>query len=353
MNKTRSISDENLAYLVALHLTNRLSPKKFQKLLKQYKDPKKAWEAKADASLNPEKYLEEITKKGIKILTIFDQDYPELLKQIYDPPVVLYYLGKFPDPDLPKVAVVGSRKATEYGKIITKQLVSGLVQNGVVIVSGLARGIDTIAHETAVEHKGYTIAVLGSGLSKIFPHENTKLVQSIVEGEFGAVISEFPPDTDALPFNFPLRNRIIAGLSQAVLVTEAAEKSGSLITARLGLEAGRDIFAVPGQITSWVCQGTNQLIKNGAFLATSHQDILEVLGISNSIDQSKKVSQAKNLTKLELSLLAALKNEQKHIDILCRELKIDSSIASSNLIKMELFGLVKNLGSGIYISLAT
>jgi DNA processing protein len=201
----------------------------------------------------------DIKSKDIKILTLYDEDYPKALKDVYDPPVVLYYRGTLLPEDENSFGVVGTRKITGYGEMITEKLTGDLVRLGFTIVSGLARGVDTIAHKTALSEGGRTIAVLGSGLNSIYPQQNISLAKQIEQN--GAVVSEFPPDYPPMAENFPQRNRIISGLSKAILIPEAAEKSGSLITARLALEQGREVFAVPGPITSFQSKGTANLIK--------------------------------------------------------------------------------------------
>ncbi|KKS14353.1 MAG: protecting protein DprA protein [Candidatus Daviesbacteria bacterium GW2011_GWB1_41_5] len=358
---------DNVGYLLALHSINGLGPIRLKAVLEYFKDPKLAWFAKeyeflqigipknvatllveTRKKLDPEKYTESIQKSGIKWMTIFDLDYPKLLKEIYDPPVLFYYKGEILPSDKRSIAVVGTRKITGYGKLVTEKMVRELVGYKVTIVSGLARGVDTQAHKTTIENQGRTLAVLGGGLNKIFPPENTTLAQKIATG-FGAVISEFPPDALSLPGNFPARNRIISGLSLATLVTEAAQDSGSLITAKLALEEGRDVFAVPGPITSDLSMGPSLLIKQGARLVTSANEILEELGIEKS-----QVLMANNqveitLSELEKRIVGSLENEQKHMDEICRALEMPASMVSASLIKMEIQGLVKNLGGGNYI----
>ncbi len=244
------------------------------------------------------------------------------------------------------IGVVGTRKITGYGKTVTEEFTKGLVEANFTIVSGLARGVDTVAHNTALSTQGRTLAILGGGLNHIFPPENTNLAKTIEDG-FGAVISEFPPDYPSLPGNFPARNRIIAGLSKAVLVTEATEDSGSLITANLSLEYGRDVFAIPGPITSSLSKGPANLIKQGASLAFEVSDILQALGVENS-PRAPKVEPS-NLSETERTILKCLENENKHIDEICRELNIKAAQVSAGLVKMEILGLVKSLGGGNYL----
>ncbi len=245
---------------------------------------------------------------------------------------------------------MGTRKVSGYGRLVTEKLVSELVEAGLTIVSGLARGVDSVAHQTAVKEKGRTLAVLGGGLNHIFPPENTRLAEEIAKG-FGAVLSEFPPDSPSLPGNFPARNRIISGLSRAVLVTEAAEDSGSLITARDALEQGRDVFAVPGPITSELSKGPLTLIKQGALLVTSADEILEELGLGKIINPRLQMTNSIVLSEAEQKIVDCLAPESKHVDEICRELKISAATVSAALIKMEISGLVKNLGAGVFIKI--
>lgn len=354
----------NVPYLLALHSIDGLGPIRLKAILEYFKDPKLAWEANiaelrkigipqntiqkligTRSKLEPETYAEKIAQSGIKWITVFDDSYPKLLTQIYDPPAVLYFKGKL-KPDEKAIGVVGTRKITGYGKVVTEQFAKGLVAAGLTIVSGLARGVDAEAHKTAVAEGGQTIAVLGGGLNRIFPPENRGLAEKIASG-FGAVISEFPPDYPALPGNFPARNRIISGLSLAVLVIEAAEDSGSLITARSALEQGREVFAVPGPVTSSLSKGTVDLIRAGAMAVFSPEDILEELDM-NQVQSPKLKVQSENLSEEERRVLAVLENENRHIDEIGRELKFSSPKISALLLRMEISGLVQSMGAGIY-----
>lgn len=354
----------NVAYLLALHRINGLGPIRLKQLVDYFKDPKLAWSANTreweninlpqpvinlwqseKLKIEPEEYAKKIFNSGIKTVTLFDADYPALLKEIYDPPVIVYYKGEVPKGR--SIAVVGTRKVTGYGKIVTEKFASALAKFGFVIVSGLARGVDTLSHKSALAVDGKTIAVLGGGLDNIFPSENAQLAEKIHSG-FGSVISELPPDYPALPGNFPARNRIISGLSSAVLVTEAAQDSGSLITAREALDQGREVFAIPGPITSATSKGTSLLIKQGATLVTEPEEILEELGIEKVSSSNLQVSDNFQLSNEEQSILKALENEVKHLDEICRQLSLATPLVSASLIKMEIKGLVKNLGGGLY-----
>lgn len=356
----------NLPYLLALHSIDGLGPIRLKKIIDYFKDPKLAWSAdlsefrnlgipanviakitETRKNFDVFQYIKNIEDSGIKVLTIFDENYPKRLKQIYDPPIVIYYKGEILESDFAAIGIVGTRKITGYGRTVTEKFASDLSQKGLTIVSGLARGVDTVAHKTAVSVGGRTIAVLGGGLNKIFPLENSQLARDIANGH-GAVISEFPPDYPSVAGNFPARNRIIAGLSMAVLVTEAAEDSGSLITARIALEEGREVFAIPGPVTSTLSKGPADLIKDGARLAFYPEDIIQDLEL-NIHTLPAKIALSQKLTDGETEVLNCLENESKHVDFICRELKKSTAEISALLIKMEILGLVKNLGGGNFI----
>lgn len=224
-------------------------------------------------------YIQELADKGIRFISVNNEEYPYLLKQIYDPPIGLYMLGAFPDDSLPKVSIIGSRKCSQYGITATYKISKDLAKNGVVIVSGMARGIDSMAHKAALDAGGLTIAVLGSGVDVCYPPENKGLMREIAKN--GCVISEFPPSTEPYKAHFPIRNRIISGLSHAVAVVEASKQSGTGITVNQALDQGRDVFAIPGNITSKMSQATNQMIKEGAYPLTEASDILFRLGFND------------------------------------------------------------------------
>jgi DNA processing protein len=220
------------------------------------------------------KEFDRLKKKGYSLVTFEDNDYPVYLKEIFDPPPVLYCAGRVEALQGPAVAVVGSRTPTPYGRAVAERLAADLASRGIVIVSGLALGIDAIAHWGALDG-GRTVAVLGSGFEDVYPKQNRRLMDKIAES--GAVVTEFPLDIAPLPPNFPRRNRVISGLSRAVVVVEAAEKSGSLHTAKFALEQNREVMAVPGNVTSDLSRGTNALIKGGAKLVAGWEDVAEEL----------------------------------------------------------------------------
>ena len=303
-------------------VSDRLVP-----VIQRYKIPK---EVKEDLSL--------AQKNGVKIITFSDSDYPSLLRHIHDPPPVLYVRGKVHGDSL-NIAIVGSRNPTSYGRTVTERLSGDLAQRGFTVVSGMARGIDAAAHIGALATEGKTVAVLGSGMGTIYPAENKRLFYRIAES--GAVISEFPFLTPPEAHNFPVRNRIISGLSLGTVIVEATHRSGSLITARLAAEQGREVFAVPGSITSFKSMGTHRLIKQGAKLVEHVEDILEELNLDQpipSIDTKEKP--AIQLTPEEKKILNELSPYPIHIDKLVRNLSLSAAQVSSLLLQLELKGLV-------------
>ena len=284
---------EKESYLLALTAVQKAGPVTISRIIQFFGDTKSPFSARREDLLRVEGMQEAIAdeilridpvreadmllkdsmKAGAQILTIFNEDYPALLKEIHAPPPVLYCKGQI-DKN-PKIAIVGTRRASPYGRSVSEMLAGELSSAGFTIVSGLARGIDTAAHAGTLGADGGTIAVLGSGFNHVYPKENRKFAEQITER--GALITEFPPDILPLPENFPRRNRIISGLSIATIVIEAEEKSGALITANYALEQGREVFAVPGNITSRKSMGPNLLIKQGATPALSAGDILSEL----------------------------------------------------------------------------
>ncbi len=295
--------------------------------------------------------FELIEKLGLKVLTIIDRDYPENLKEIYDPPTVLYLRGELLPQDKFSLGVVGSRRASHYGRQTAYKISGGLAGRGFTVVSGLARGIDGQAHRGALAGKGRTIAVLGSGLANIYPPEHRELVQEIAAS--GAVISEFPVRAVPERTNFPLRNRVISGLSLGILVVEAARKSGALITARLALDQGRSVMAVPGRIDSFSAEGTNQLIQEGAKMVREVDDVIEefeYLVSESAVRGPEGVGEAPSgLTPEEEAIYNLLSEEEKGIDQIVEEMGIGSGPVTSTLLSLELKRLVKRLPGKTYI----
>lgn len=360
--------NREIEYWVATSAIPGVGTVTFEYLHKHFKSLKKFWGAedseinslkidvKTKASIidfrskvDPKIYLEKVYAMGIKVVAKVDRDYPANLRQLEGCPAVLYFRGNLLPQDDLAVAVVGSRNATIYGRQVTEKLVFDLSKNGLTIVSGLARGIDSVAHRMALDAGGRTIAVLGSGLDLIYPPENRKLAEEIIQN--GAVVSEFPLGFPAVPANFTARNRIISGLSLGVLVTEAAVDSGSLITAGYGAEQAREVFAVPGPITSKNSGGVNKLIKEGVHPTTEAADILEVLDIGRKKSQQKtplRQGFEGQISKDQVKILEALDGEAKHIDLIARETKLPVEKVSSALSLMEISGFVKNYGSGVW-----
>lgn len=349
-------------YLVALALAPGIGNTRLKILLKHFKKAEKVWQTESKIlreilgesvyqkfesfrqKTDPEQKVSEIEAKNIKITTLFEKTYPKRLKQIFDPPAVLYIKGSV-DADEQALAVVGSRKLTSYGKEVTKLLISQLADASLTIVSGLARGVDSLAHQTALDVGLRTIAVFGCGVDIIYPPENKRLALEIEKN--GALISEIPPGIAPSKGYFPARNRIISGLSLGVLVTEAGAESGSLITATQALEQNREVFAVPGPIYSQLSHGPSELIKQGAKLVTSAKDILDELNFDTEF-REQKVKSIKGENEQENLIIGLLSNEVKHIDQLSREAKLSTNEVGSLLLNLELRGLVKSLGSGNY-----
>ncbi|MGB9839438.1 DNA-processing protein DprA [Thermovenabulum sp.] len=300
---------------------------------------------------NPLKEIEKAEKKGCTIITIDDKDYPQLLKEIYDPPLVIYVKGKKELLKKESIAIVGTRKPTEYGKKVAEELAAKLAKRNLNIISGLAKGIDSFAHKGALKVEGSTVAVLGTGIDIIYPPENNKLFQEIAEK--GAIITSFPVGTEPLPYNFPARNRIISGLSLGVVVVEAGERSGALITADFALEQGREVFAVPGMIYSPMSKGPHKLIKQGAKLVENDEDVLMELNIGNNFYSGKNSTSVKkeelSLSKEEREILKIIDFTPIHKEIL--GMKTDYSPAKINeiLTKLQLKGIISQIAGGYVI----
>lgn len=290
-------------------------------------------------------YFNKLKKYRINVLTIFEKKYPTNLRGFDSAPIVLYVKGTINKGDANAISIIGSRKMTSYGKEVAWKFSSELVNYGVTIVSGLARGIDTVAHSSAITAGGRTIAVLASGLDTIYPPENASLANKIAEN--GALISEYPLGHPAFRANFANRNRIISGLSKAVLVVEGAKKSGTLLTASHAANQGIQVFAVPGPITSPLSGAPLFLLKNGAFLATSPKDIVAEMDLQLRVN-SQAFEELLPATKSEAKILEILANEPLHLDEVVRISSSEVSVVVSMLTVMEMKGLVKNLGGGIF-----
>jgi DNA processing protein len=290
---------------------------------------------------------------GATVFTLADPRYPKLLREAYDPPVVLYCLGDLERAMAqPAIAVVGSRQCSTYGRNVAESLSRELAERGVTIISGLARGIDSAAHRGAIEARGLTVAVMGTGLDMVYPKENRKLAEKITEQ--GALLTEFALSTPPLPQNFPFRNRVISGLALGVLVVEGAERSGSLITARMAYEQGRDVFAVPGNITSSKSFGPNYLIKDGAKLVQTWRDVVDELPahyktaiISAEREEGRGEQLSLDevaLTDSERKVLGILKmDEPVHIDLLMTKAGLRSGELMGALLKLEMMDRIRQL----------
>lgn len=295
--------------------------------------------------IDPEREFEKLEKNNIWIIEEHDPLFPPQLREIPHAPIILYGKGTQPDCNNIMIGIVGTRRPTPYGKEATRHITKGLAGTGITIVSGLAVGIDTIAHESALEQKAITVAVIGSGLDErsLFPRQNVLLSRRIIETG-GAVISEYAPETPPMKEHFPLRNRIISGLSRGVCVVEARERSGALITARMALEQNRDVFAVPGSVFSPTSAGPNLLIQEGAKLVITAQDICEEWGIEKAHIFSRNVEKLDTHTQIMVKLL-----EHEHTtDELKEKTGFDTPFLISTLSLLELKGIIRNLGNDTY-----
>ena len=291
-------------------------------------------------------YEDELCELGIELITINNAKYPALLKEIYDPPACFYMLGEMPGDNLLKLSVIGSRRCSEYGITVSRKLTKELAPYNIVIVSGMAKGIDASAHSGAIEGGGKTIAVLGCGADICYPAENRLLREQIIKN--GCIITEYPPGTKPAPHHFPVRNRIISGLSVGTLVVEAAEKSGTLITVEQALEQGRDVYAVPGNVTSKLSRGTNLLIKQGAALVENYRDILYLLNIpdKNNEIQSKPKP---NLNPEEQKVYDYIGDEPININEIINILNGNAQKAQYILTTLEINALIQKLPGQRYI----
>jgi DNA processing protein len=280
-------------------------------------------------------------------ITLQDKEYPAILKEIHDKPRELFIKGKFEEEDKTAIGIVGTRNYSQYGKQVTLDIAGTLAKLGITIVSGLAKGIDTFAHQAALENKGRTIAVLGTGIDRksFFPSANWSLGEKI--SQHGAVISEYPPGTRGTQFTFPQRNRIVSGLSLGIVVVEAPEKSGALITAALALEQNREVFAVPGPIYEKNSIGTNQLIKAGAKAVTCVEDVLEELNLLHLLKTEKNKIKPEN--KEEEIIFSVLSLQPTHIDEIIKKSGLPTGMVNSTLMILELKKAVRNLGKGNYV----
>lgn len=363
-----ALSLDELACWIALNRVSGIGPARFRALLDYFhQDVEAAWKAdskelgraglpqqaienlvKLRNAAPPQKELERLERLRIRVITWKDSSYPPLLREIEDAPPVLYMYGKLTEADHFALAVVGTRNSSAYGRQVTERLVTDLAKGQVTIVSGLALGIDTIAHTTALDAGGRTIAVLACGLDTIYPSSNKGLAKRIIESRQGVLLTEYPLGVQPDAGNFPARNRIISGLSQGVIVVEAPERSGALITVEKALKQGREVFAVPGNITSSKSVGTNRLIQDGAHPVTKSEDILSQLNLF-TIPQQIEMRMALPENAEEAKLLALLSHEPRHIDDLIREGDLPAMQVTSTLTMMELKGMIKSVGSMLFV----
>ncbi|MFZ3070920.1 MAG: DNA-processing protein DprA [Anaerolineaceae bacterium] len=346
---------DELTYWLAFSTVKGIGAVRFRKLLHQFGSLSIAWQASRTALLAAgmtEKITDGIieqrnkldlgglqtnlVKKGIKVLTWNDPAYPRYLKEIDQPPPVLYYRGTIEPQDDLAMAIVGTRSVTSYGRQLTKDTAAYLAGNGITVVSGLARGVDAIAHQAALDMGGRTLAVLGSGVDIIYPPEHRKLAELIIQQ--GALISDYAPGTPPDGVNFPPRNRIISGLSRGTIVIEAGEKSGALITAKFSVEQGREVFAAPGSVLSPMSRGTNNLLAQGATPLTSPTVVLASL----NLPQRKDLPHAERpvVEPEEEKILRALGQETVHVDDLCSQTGMSVEKLTAQLTMMELKGLI-------------
>ena len=353
-------------YWIGFNLIKGIGAVRMQALIQYFGDLEAAWSAapielaraglggkvierilQARQNVDLEKLWAKIEAQGIKILTWEDKTYPQRLKEIDQPPPVLYIRGSYLADDLFAVAIVGTRRVTAYGRQITEELAAYLAAHGITVISGLARGVDAIAHQTALKAGGRTIGVLGSGVDKIYPPEHRGLAEKMIEN--GAIVSDYAPGTPPDASNFPPRNRIISGLSLAVVVIEAGETSGALITAEFAAEQGREIFSVPGSILAPQSKGTNKLIQNGALPLLSVNDLMQALNLSRMGEQ-KAARKAIPSDETEARLMNVLSEEPLHVDEIRNQTELPIEKVSAALALMELKGMVRQVGGMNYVS---
>ncbi|PIS07819.1 DNA-protecting protein DprA [Candidatus Berkelbacteria bacterium CG10_big_fil_rev_8_21_14_0_10_43_13] len=351
-------------YLLALAANPKIGSQTLKKITAAFADPAEIWQisggeirsklgekialnvVEARKKFNPDEEISKLSKLDVGYITMYDKEYPPLLREIPDYPVILFVRGDPKVLNMPSIAVVGSRKYSTYGAKVATTLTGGCTSNGLVIVSGLALGIDAIAHRSALDNWGITVGVVGCGLDRIYPVSNYQLGEEIISSG-GTIISEFPLGVPPMKQNFPMRNRIIAGLALGTLVIEAAESSGSLITAGLALEYNREVFAVPGNIDSQTSAGTNKLIKDGAIPVTEAGDILKVLNIEEKTNQTKS-REILPETDEEKKIAEALANGEKSGDELVHLTKLNVISLNMTLTTMEMKGMIENIGGGRY-----
>jgi DNA processing protein len=353
-------------YWIGFNLVSGIGPARFKRLLAYFGDPAAAWHAStaelqsagldsgstgsllaAREKLDLDEEMERVQAEGAHAITWEDERYPPRLLQIHDAPPVLYVKGEIEPRDEWAVAVVGTRSATRYGKQTVDEIADDLARAGITVVSGLARGIDSLGHRAALRAGGRTIAVLGCGIDVVYPPEHRDLARSVLER--GALVTEYPLGTKPEAGNFPARNRIISGLSLGTLVVEAGKRSGALITADYALEQGREVFAIPGDVHSRKSEGTNRLIQDGAAkLVISVQDILEELNLT-LVERHQEVRMAVPEDEREARILKHISAEPVHVDEIGQRTNLPISEVTSTLAMMELKGMVRQVGGMNYV----
>ncbi|MCZ2126442.1 MAG: DNA-processing protein DprA [Anaerolineales bacterium] len=353
-------------YWIGFNLIKGIGAVRMQNLIAYFGDLESAWNAPAaeltsaglgakltEKVLAAKKQVDlnqvwaRIEAQGIKILTWADEEYPTRLKEIDQPPPVIYIRGDYAADDLFAVAIVGTRKVTAYGRQMAEEVASFLAASGITVVSGLARGVDAIAHQSALKAGGRTIAILGSGVDKIYPPEHRGLAEQIVER--GAVMSDYAVGTPPESSNFPPRNRIISGLSLATVVIEAAETSGALITAEFAAEQGREVFAVPGSVLAPQSKGTNRLIQKGAHPLLTPADLMQALDLTR-MEKQKSARKALPADETEAKVLSVLRGEPLHVDEIRNAADLPIEKISAALTMMELKGMVRQVGGMNYVA---
>jgi DNA processing protein len=353
-------------YWVGYNLVRGIGAVRTQLLLDAFGDLETAWKAPAQAlraaglsqklvetclqvrnEVDLELIWENIQAQDIQVIIWGDEAYPRRLKDIDQSPPVLYLRGEYCLEDEWAVAIVGTRRVTAYGRQVTAEIASALAHNGVTVISGLARGVDAIAHQAALDAGGRTLAVLGNGVDRVYPAEHRLLADRVVK--CGALISDYAPGTPPEGINFPPRNRIISGLSMAVVVVEAGERSGALITANFAADQGKDVFAVPGNIHVPQSTGTNRLIQQGAQPFLNVQDLLESLDLT-LISEQRAVRQVLPADERETKLLDLLANQPMHVDEISNQVDLPIATVTSTLALMELKGMVRQVGGMQYVA---
>jgi DNA processing protein len=354
------------AYWVGFNMVKGIGAVRFKALLDAFGSAEAAWNASPNAlgdaglsrkiieafqrlhrDVDLDQVWERIQSLGVQVLTWDDDDYPRHLKEIDQPPPILYVRGVLTPEDEWSVAIVGTRKVTAYGRQVAEEVAGTLANNGVTIVSGLARGVDSIAHQAAVNAGGRTLAVLGNGIDLVYPPENRKLATQVIE--HGALISDYPLGTQPDGVNFPPRNRIISGLSLAVIIVEAGQTSGALITASFAAEQGRDVFAVPGNINAPQSLGTNRLIRDGAQPLLSPQDVLEALNLT-MVTEHQAAQVTLPTDPVESRLYKLLSQQPMHVDEIRAQADLPIEAVSATLAMMELKGMVRQVGGMNYVA---